>query len=79
MTDSNIPIKIGGKDLRVLTAADAGKIVKSIMAMAPVAAAPAGPVAEIAIKPDVERWDVKTGNDADVGDVGQNNVDGSVV
>jgi hypothetical protein len=79
MTESNIPIKIGSKNLRVLTAADAEKIVKSIMAMAPAVAAPAGPVAEIAIKPGVERWDVKTGNDADVGDVGQNTVDGSTL
>lgn len=79
MTESNRSIKIGGKTLSLLKPADAGKIVKSIMVMGPAAAAPVGPVAEIAVKPGVERWDVKTGNDADVGDVGQNTVDGNAV
>ena len=79
MAESNRPITIGGKTLDLLEPVVAGKIVKSIMAMAPAAAAPVGPAAEIAVKPGVERWDVKTGNDADVGDVGQNTVDGGTV
>ena len=79
MTESSQSIKIGGKSLSLLKPADAGKIVKSIMLMGPATAAPVGPVAEIAVKPGVERWHVKTGNDADVRDVGQNTVDGNAV
>ena len=73
-------IKIGGKNFQVLGAPYVQKIVRSIMAIAaPATALPVGPVAEVATKPGIERWDVKTGNDQDVNDVGQNVVDSSTV